>query len=43
MAIAPSFPASHVTQDAISRPPYDCKTLQIGILKDREELLKMGK
>lgn len=44
LPIAPSLPISHVTQDgyAIGGQTYDCKTLQIGVLKDRKEVLKIG-
>ncbi|NLF59697.1 MAG: hypothetical protein GX574_00985, partial [Lentisphaerae bacterium] len=45
LPITPSFRVSHLTQDGyvIGGQTYDCKTLQIGRLKDRKELLKMGK
>ena len=44
LSIVPSFPVSHLTQDGyvIGGQTYDCKTLQIGRLKNRKELLKMG-
>ena len=44
LSIVPSFPVSHVTESGhvIGGWSYDYKTLQIGILKDRKELLKMG-
>ncbi len=44
LSIVPSFPVSHVTKSGhvIGGWSYDYKSLQIGILKDRKELLKMG-